>query len=126
MRFREGAVASFFLAIASAGPGLASDVAALRDLGPALSACFQPPEGSTGDAVTVRFSLDARGSIIGKPRVTWSRLVGPPDKKLAFLEEALGSLGRCTPVAVSPGLGQAIAGRPITIRFIGGPGGRAA
>ncbi len=93
----------------------------LDALGQALSACFRAPEGSTGAQVTVQVTLKADGTVLGRPRVTFAHLVGSPENKRAFLEAALGSLKVCTPVPVSRGLGGAIAGRPFTIRFVGGP-----
>ncbi len=103
-----------------AGGGAPSSVATLRELGPALTACFRAPSGSAGSQVTVRFSLDAKGVVIGKPRITFSILVGRPEDKQAFVAAALGALASCTPVHVTPGLGAAIAGRPLSVRFVGG------
>lgn len=95
-------------------------VSTLRELGPALTACFHAPDGSSGSQVTVRFSLDARGAVIGKPRITFATLVGSAAAKAAFVSTSLAALDRCTPVHVTPGLGAAIAGRPLSVRFIGG------
>lgn len=93
----------------------------LEALGQALTACFQAPAGSAGSVMTVLVSLRRDGTVLGRPRITFSHLVGPPDGKRAFVAAALGALKACTPVAVTPALGGAIAGRPFTIRFLGGP-----
>ena len=100
--------------------GAPTPVATLKDLGPALTACFQSTERSTGSAITVRFSLTSTGAVLGKPRVTYSKLNGSPDDQTAFVAAALGALIRCTPVDVTPALGRAIAGRPLSVRFVGG------
>ena len=50
----------------------------LADLWPALSACWRPPAGSDGMEITLRFSLTRRGAILGEPRITYSKLNGPP------------------------------------------------
>ena len=92
----------------------------LEVLGKALTACFQAPAGSGGSVITVLVSLRRDGTVLGQPRITFSSLVGPPDGKRAFVAAALGALKACTPVAVTPALGGAIAGRPFTIRFVGG------
>ena len=105
-------------AVAGTAPG--APVSTLRDLGPALTACFHAPEGSAGSEITVLFSLTRQGAVLGKPRITYSRLVGRPEDKKAFVEAALGSLAACTPVSMTPGLGGAIAGRPFSVRFLGG------
>ena len=109
---------SFGALLAASSPP--ASVATLDQLGPALTACFTPPDGSAGSAVTVRFSLDRRGAVIGRPAVTYARLVGKPAQKRAFVAAALDALARCTPVPVTPGLGGAIAGRPLSVRFVGG------
>ena len=108
---------SLVLAATAAPP---RSVATLRDLGPALTACFQAPDHSAGSQVTVRFSLDVHGAVIGTPRITFSKLVGTSDDHRIFIAAALGALERCTPVPVTPGLGAAIAGRPLSVRFVGG------
>lgn len=92
----------------------------LEALGQALTACFQAPTGSSGSAITVLVSLRRDGTVLGHPRITFSHLVGTEAGKRAFITAALGSLKACTPVAVTPGLGGAIAGRPLSIRFVGG------
>ena len=75
--------------------------------------------------MTIRFSLDAKGAVIGKPMITFATLVGSPEDKRAFLAAALSALTQCTPVHVTPGLGGAIAGRPLSVRFVGGGPGQA-
>ena len=108
--------AAALLAIGSAsGP-----VARLDDLVPALTACFRAPPRSAGSSVTIRFSLNRDGAVLGKPAVTFAHLVGDSDDRRAFVLAALGAIAACTPVAVTSGLGGAIAGRPLSIRFIGG------
>ena len=97
----------------------------LKDLGPALGSCWHAPEGSTGQQVTIIFSLNRSGAVMGKPRITYMKLVGDNETQQAFVAAALGALEACTPVAVTPGLGGAIAGRPLSIHFIGGPNGTA-
>ncbi|UDL94189.1 hypothetical protein LGH83_16905 [Lichenihabitans sp. PAMC28606] len=100
--------------------GATPPVATLRDLGPALTHCFKAPDRSTGSEVTVLLSLTRDGAVLGKPRITFSKLVGEPEDKRAFVAAVLGSLSACTPVALLPSFGGAIAGRPLTLRFIGG------
>ncbi len=92
----------------------------LEALGQALTACFQAPAGSAGSVITVLVSLRRDGTVLGQPRITFSHLVGTPDRRRVFVAAALGALKACTPVAVTPGLGGAIAGRPFSIRFVGG------
>lgn len=93
----------------------------LEALGQALTACFEAPAGSSGSEMTVLVSLRRNGTVLGRPRITFSHLTGDEDQRRAFVAAALGALKACTPVSVTPGLGGAIAGRPFSIRFVGGP-----
>lgn len=98
----------------------ATPIATLRELGPALTACFRAPVRSAGSEITVVLSLTRQGSVFGKPKITYAKLVGQPEDRRAFVEAALGALAACTPVPLTPGLGGAVAGRPLSIRFVGG------
>ena len=121
---RPAAIATgVLLATAPIAAAAAEPVGTLRQLGPALGACWHPPAGSKGSQLTVVFSLDRAGAVIGKPRISYAKLVGNVAAKRDFVAEALGSVAACTPVAVTPELGGAIAGRPLSLRFIGGPNG---
>ncbi len=104
-----------------ASSGTPGSVSTLRQLGPALTSCFHAPEHSAGSEMTVRFSLTRQGTVLGTPRITFSKLVGTPIDQKSFVAAALGALASCTPVAVTPELGGAIAGRPLSVHFIGGP-----
>ena len=100
----------------------------LRALYPALGACWREPEGLKGferTEITARFSLRRDGSLIGPPRITFSLVPGDSRTRELLIAAALDAIARCTPVNVTPGLGGAIAGRPIALRFIyNGPKGR--
>lgn len=102
---------------ASAQDVAAQDIGALQDLGPAIGKCFNPPDGTSGSQVTVRFSLDRAGHLIGAPRVTYRHLVGTDDQRQAFLAAATRALQSCTPLQLTPELAGAIAGQPITVTF---------
>ena len=110
-------LASLLLVQATALP---SGVDTLDGLGRALTACWSAPAGSAGSDITVLLSFTRTGAVLGKPRVTHSHLLGSDGEKQAFVAAAFDALARCTPVSVTPGLGGAIAGRPFTIRFVGG------
>ncbi len=112
------AVAAASLLAIAAGPAAAQAPAdSLRALGPMLSACWRPPPGSDGSEITVLFSLRRDGSLLGRPRITYSRLVGDMETQRAFVAAALGGLSACLPARITDGLGGAIAGRPLTMRF---------
>ena len=94
----------------------ASRIETLSDIAPALGKCWTPPAMDGVGQITVLLSFRRDGSIIGLPRITYTRAVDPEDKR-ALKESLLAALAACGPLPVSPSLGAAIAGRPFAIRF---------
>jgi hypothetical protein len=92
-----------------------------RQLFDALDACWIPPpmeQSRPGTEITIRFSLDRAGAIMGEPRFTYLTPTLPPNVKAAYQRAIADALNRCTPFRLSGGLGGAIAGQPISTRFI--------
>lgn len=88
---------------------------------PALRACWMPPPGLLGLErleVTARFAIRTDGSLIGGPLVTFSTGVVEPRARELLTRSVLEAIRACTPLRMSPGLSRAIAGRPVSIRFI--------
>jgi hypothetical protein len=86
-----------------------------------LRACWIPPpaeQSSPGTQITVRFSLNRAGEIIGEPRTTYATPSLSAEVKSAYQTAIAAALRRCTPFRLSSGLSGAIAGRPISTRFI--------
>jgi hypothetical protein len=93
----------------------------IRDMFAALRACWVPPakDGSrAGTQMSVRLSFKRNGEQLGPPRVTYVSPGTPADVRKTYLEAITAALDRCTPLPFSRGLGGALAGRPIAIRFI--------
>jgi len=93
----------------------------LKDLYPALAACWIVPEGLARferTEITARFALRRDGSVIGTPRVTFATEGGDGRARALLAEAAVSAIRRCTPARVTAALGAAIAGRPIALRFI--------
>lgn len=104
--------------------GSREPVDTLRQTWTALYACWEPPAGSEGMEITLLFSLRRDGTLIGKPRATWSKLTGSSNQQRAFVASVLTALDRALPLPLTDGMGGAIAGRPLTLRFSiagGGP-----
>ena len=99
--------------VASPPPGAADTLVALY---PRLAACWHPPAGLGAAAITARFALRRDGSLQGTPRITFARV--PDERRTALVAETLSSLARCTPARLTAGLGGAVAGRPIALRFV--------
>ncbi|MGV6875416.1 hypothetical protein ACUSIJ_22325 [Pseudochelatococcus sp. B33] len=89
-----------------------------RDIGPALVACWNPPGGSDGLTATARFSFRRDGSLMGPPRITFSRLGENDARARAFLQSIADAFLDCTPLNFSPSFGSSVAGRIFTLRFI--------
>jgi hypothetical protein len=102
----------------------------LDEVAPTLTACWRPPTGLRmleAVEVTARFSIRRDGSLIGTPRVTFASGEVALQARELLTQSAVEAIRACTPLRISPGLGQAIAGRPFAIRFIyKGPQGRGA
>ena len=87
----------------------------------ALRACWLPPEENEahkGTQMSVRFAFNRAGEIIGKPRVTYATSGIDGDTRKLYRDAITEALDRCTPMPFSHGMGGAIAGRPIAIRYV--------
>jgi hypothetical protein len=89
----------------------------MRDMWPALTACWKPPAHTKGMEVTVNFALKRNGEVLGKPRITYSKLNGDPEVGRVFVASVLSALAQCTPLKLSDSFGGAVAGRIFSIRF---------
>jgi hypothetical protein len=87
----------------------------------ALRACWVPPpqdEARHGMEYTVRFAFKRDGAIVAPPRVTYASHDAPADVRDVYRDAVDAALKRCTPLHFSDGMGGAVAGRPIAIRFV--------
>jgi len=101
----------------SASADAALPVDTFRDLSQAILACWNPPAGSQGAEITLRFGLTGRGELRGPPMVTYSRLIGPSALQKAFALSALRAIAQCTPVSLTEGFGRIVAQRVLTLCF---------
>jgi len=93
----------------------------IRGMFAALRACWQPPEADKahdGMQMAVRFAFNRNGGIIGEPRVTYTTPGVDDDTRNTYRAAIKEALDRCTPLPFSAGMGGAIAGRPIAVRFV--------
>jgi hypothetical protein len=87
----------------------------------ALRACWVPPpkdEARHGMEYTIRFAFKRDGEIVAPPRVTFASHDAPGDVRDTYRDAVNGALARCTPLHFTDGMGGAVAGRPIAIRFV--------
>ena len=93
----------------------------IRDMFAALRACWVPPpkdEARHGMEYTIRFAFKRDGEIVAPPRVTYASHDAPVDVRDIYRDAVNAALKRCTPLHFSDGMGGAVAGRPIAIRFV--------
>jgi hypothetical protein len=87
----------------------------------ALRACWVPPPKDVarhGMEYTIRFAFKRDGEIVAPPRVTYASHDAPADVRDVYRDAVNAALKRCTPLHFSDGMGGAVAGRPIAIRFV--------
>jgi hypothetical protein len=68
--------------------------------------------------MSVMFSFKKSGTTIAPPRLTFATPGASADIRDTYLKAINSSLGGCTPLTFTKGLGDAIAGRPIMIRYV--------
>jgi hypothetical protein len=92
----------------------------LKDLFKQIGQCWrspQLPDGDLGMQITVLVAFNRKGEIMGQPRITFESQNTTDDDRLAYRKAVMETLQRCTPLSFTDGLGGAIAGQPIAIRF---------
>jgi hypothetical protein len=112
---RRAGLAALIVA-STAGAAAAEPANTLNELWTTLAACWIWPAAEDvveGMQITVLFTLNRDGKVFGEPRFTYSKPGVAPQALAAYRRAAAESLLRCTPVAITPELGNAIAGRPI-------------
>jgi hypothetical protein len=93
----------------------------LNELGAALRACWVPPpleQSRPAMQITVQLSFKRTGELLGHPRITFESATASDDEKLAYRVAVAETLRRCNPLPFTEALGNAVAGRPFTMRFI--------
>jgi hypothetical protein len=96
-------------------------VNSIRDMFDALRACWVPPprdKAHHGMEYTVRFAFKRNGELIAPAQVTYTTHDVPVEVRDVYRDAVDAALKRCIPMHFSNGMGNAIPGRPISIRFI--------
>ncbi|UVK45019.1 hypothetical protein BPNPMPFG_000504 [Mesorhizobium sp. AR07] len=89
----------------------------IKEMSDAIFACWKPPAGTAGMSLTLQFSLRRNGTLIGKPRATYSDLGTDTQLSRAFVASILKALDDALPLPFSDSMGGAIAGRMLVPRF---------
>ena len=93
----------------------------IRAMFAALRECWVPPpkdEGRHGMEYTIRFAFKRDGEVVAPPRMTYVSHDAPQQVRTIYRDAIDAALKRCTPLHFSEGMGGAVAGRPIAIRFV--------
>jgi hypothetical protein len=97
------------------------DLDTIGDLFAELRSCWTPPpadQAREGMQMSVRFSFKRTGEIIATPHLTFATSGVPADTRATYLKAINASLDACVPLKFTGGLGGALAGRPIAIRYV--------
>lgn len=93
----------------------------IRALFATLRVCWTPPpldQAREGMQVSVRIAFNRDGNIIGTPRFTYTSRGASGEQRDLYRQSVLDGLRGCTPLPFTAGMGGAIAGRPINLRYI--------
>jgi hypothetical protein len=99
----------------------ADELSTIRAMFAALRQCWVPPEkdrAHPGTQLSVRLSFKRNGEMFGQPRLTYMTPGTSSDVRRIYWDAISESLRRCVPLHFSAGLGGALAGRPIAVRFV--------
>jgi hypothetical protein len=97
----------------------AGPVNSLKEVFEALFGCWKPPPATAATPmdITVRFSFNRSGEILGKPRITYESATATDNDRLAYRVAVMEALQRCTPMPFTEAMAGAIAGHPFAIQF---------
>ena len=95
----------------------AEPLGTMDEVGAAIQACWSPPAGTSGSAVTLSFSFNRDGKLIGPPMATAINVPGDETARQAFVDAATKALEGCGPFSFSPALAAGIGGTVFTMEF---------
>jgi|SRR5215204_1224612 hypothetical protein len=108
-----------------AGPGKApspdAQIDSIHDLFAVLRACWEPPareQAQEGVQMSVRFSFKRTGEIVAPPFVTYATPGINADTRQLYRGAINTAIARCAPLPFSKAFAAAIAGQPISIRYV--------
>jgi len=108
------------LDLALAGDITINSVNTLDQMWERLQQCWQPPKlppGHPGMQITALFTFKRDGEILGKPRITFETPDATEADSIAYRTAVMETLQHCAPMPFTEGMGGAIAGRPLRMRF---------
>ncbi len=116
---RLGVVIAALLAATTAVAQNRAPANTLMDIRRQFSACLEGTPIETRSAITIAFAMKRDGSLLGKPRISYSHFVGDADARRRFVEDVRRALNSCLPLTITPALGAAIAGQIFVVTLDG-------
>jgi len=93
----------------------------LNELEAALLACWEPPpieQSRPGMQITVLMSFKRNGELFGQPRITFQSRDASDAERASYRTAVAEMLKRCASLPFTQALGNALAGAPLTMRFV--------
>jgi hypothetical protein len=112
------AVISFGL-LAPAARAQPTEVNTIKDVLAKLYSCWKPPPESRAHPIdiTVVFSFNRAGEILGHPRITYESEQADDNDRVLYRVAVMEALQRCTPMPFTDSMAGAVAGRPFAVQF---------
>jgi hypothetical protein len=104
-----------------AKPAPDAPIESIRDLFAALRSCWEPPapdQAQQGLQMSVRFSFKRTGEVIAPPFVTYTSPGTKPETRQVYRQAIDTAIQRCAPLRFSKSFAAAIAGQPISVRYV--------
>ena len=81
--------------------------------------CWKPPPASQANQIdiTVIVTFTRAGEILGHPKVTYESEQATDNDRLHYRVAVMEALQRCAPMPFTEGMGGAVAGRPLVLKF---------
>jgi hypothetical protein len=92
-------------------------ISSAHDVRAALQACWVAPESETSRQVSVRFSFNREGRVVGQPLITYQNPPPSNDGRAAVREAVARAVTRCEPLVLSDEFRKVISVRPISVRL---------
>jgi hypothetical protein len=102
-------------------PDLVRRTTTLNELEAALLDCWEPPpieQSRPGTQITVLISFKRNGELFEQPRITFQSGDPSDAERTSYRTAVAETLKRCASLAFTEALGNALAGAPLTIRFV--------
>jgi hypothetical protein len=93
----------------------------LNELEAALLACWEPPpieQSRPGMQITVLMSFKRNGELFGQPRIIFQSRDASDAERAPYRTAVAEMLKRCASLPFTEALGNALAGAPLTMRFV--------